>query len=275
MKQFRRIIGFILAVILCLPTCTTSISGEESTRVVHVANPIVSTQISALINTENGINTYSNNGDFDITESDGTYTLLSYNGTATDVIIPDGVNVIASEAFKNKGITSIKIPSSVIFIGNSAFADNQLSSVDIPCVQICEASAFANCKNLESVTLRAQDASSVLSEESQYFSGVFKGCPKLSHVVVDSNFDCNYFYDILGDAGSTSGGITVDFTDNAKTIQLNGLRSKYVTSINIGKNCQKIYSRNATGVYNYNENYFPALIRLFINKCGYINQRMC
>lgn len=48
--------------------------------------------------------------------------LLKYNGNASDVVIPDGVRVIADGVFAGKlGIKSVTLPKSVEYIGNSAF----------------------------------------------------------------------------------------------------------------------------------------------------------
>ena len=59
--------------------------------------------------------------------------LIGYNGTNTNVIIPDGVGLIASRAFYNKSnITSVVFPESVYFVGESAFSGCSKASITIP-----------------------------------------------------------------------------------------------------------------------------------------------
>ena len=51
-------------------------------------------------------------------------TLVKYNGSASDVVVPDGVRVIGTGAFRdNPGLTSIVIPHSVTRIEDYAFAN--------------------------------------------------------------------------------------------------------------------------------------------------------
>jgi len=50
--------------------------------------------------------------------------LLSYEGTDSDVVVPDGIIAIAARAFYNNiDITSITIPDSVFYVGEDAFKD--------------------------------------------------------------------------------------------------------------------------------------------------------
>ncbi|MBS7577968.1 MULTISPECIES: leucine-rich repeat protein [unclassified Enterococcus] len=58
--------------------------------------------------------------------------VVGYNGTATDVIIPQGITKIGNQAFYNKQLTSVSIPNSVISIGARAFGINNLTTVIIP-----------------------------------------------------------------------------------------------------------------------------------------------
>ncbi|NLG05750.1 MAG: leucine-rich repeat domain-containing protein [Clostridia bacterium] len=54
-----------------------------------------------------------------VIDKDGVLT--EYTGTATDIVIPEGVKVIAANVFKNKGITSVVFPKGLVTIGNYAF----------------------------------------------------------------------------------------------------------------------------------------------------------
>lgn len=68
----------------------------------------------------------------------GTLTITSYDTSGgLAIIIPSEINgipvtAIATDAFKNKGLTSVEIPNSVTSIGLYAFASNQLTSLVIP-----------------------------------------------------------------------------------------------------------------------------------------------
>ena len=83
----------------------------------------------------------------------GTLTITSYDTSGgLAIIIPSEINgipvtAIATDAFKNKGLTSVEIPNSVTSIGYAAFLNNQLTSVVIPnSVTSIGNSAFYNNK---------------------------------------------------------------------------------------------------------------------------------
>ncbi|MFW1378448.1 leucine-rich repeat protein, partial [Vibrio parahaemolyticus] len=52
--------------------------------------------------------------------------IIDYNGSETDVIIPDSVTTIRRDAFRRSKLTSVTIPDSVTTIGASAFSHNNL-----------------------------------------------------------------------------------------------------------------------------------------------------
>lgn len=110
--------------------------------------------------------------DFIISENG---VLKEYNGTSTNVIIPDGVKKIGESAFvHNSVIQSITVPNSVTEIGEQAFYNCALlRSVVIHSeeqVMICR-NAFRDCKNLTVLLLPEQ----VLIGES-----AFRGCDGLA-----------------------------------------------------------------------------------------------
>ena len=82
---------------------------------------------------------------------------LYLNGTlVTDLVIPDGVTSIKSDAFYGcSSLTSITIPNSVTSIGGSAFSHcSSLTSIDIPnSVTSIGSYAFSNCSSLTSIEI--------------------------------------------------------------------------------------------------------------------------
>ena len=119
-------------------------------------------------------------------------------------VIPDGVEFIAPEAFKNSAITAITLPDSVTKIEYGAFKD---------CTQLAEIKfgsgltsigneAFAGCKNLTALTIpdsvteigrnsfKACTNLTDLSIGNGIFvisSGAFRECSKLTAVVIPDN----------------------------------------------------------------------------------------
>lgn len=83
-------------------------------------------------------------------------TLLSYRGTATEVIVPDGVKIIGEEAFaEREDIVSVHLPEGLISIRQNAFGGCvQLASVSLP-DSLCSIldAAFSGCILLEEINL--------------------------------------------------------------------------------------------------------------------------
>ena len=144
------------------------------------------------------------------TISEGTVTIIDYNGSATEiaipgtidskpvktigdrafqdcyhlerVIIPDGVTSIGSLAFNScHCLKSINIPASVTSIGGSAFwMCFNLEHINIPeGVLSIGNSAFNSCTSLKSITI----PSSVTSIEN----GVFASCNSLESITIPSS----------------------------------------------------------------------------------------
>ena len=94
----------------------------------------------------------NNNPDFDISKG----VLTEYKGPGGDVVIPEGVKEIASQAFTGcKGLASVTIPESVTKISCGAFSScTGLQSVTIPegVIEI-GGYAFGGCTGLTSVTI--------------------------------------------------------------------------------------------------------------------------
>ncbi|MBP3310304.1 MAG: leucine-rich repeat protein [Ruminococcus sp.] len=68
------------------------------------------------------------NPGFDI--QDGV--LVSYNGTDSEVKVPDGITKIGNSAFYGKQVQSVSLPDTVTEIGSSAFANSALRDISLP-----------------------------------------------------------------------------------------------------------------------------------------------
>ena len=89
---------------------------------------------------------------------DSTGTLVGYNGTGGDVIVPSEVTSVAASVFAgNTSLTSITLPSSVAMIGTGVFANcTNLTTVTIQGnISSIPAQTFYNCVNLRSVYVPA------------------------------------------------------------------------------------------------------------------------
>lgn len=93
--------------------------------------------------------------DFDFDASSGT--IKKYNGTATDVVIPEKINgkivtTIGKQAFGRKGLTSVVIPEGVETIGQGAFINNLLTTIKLPStVKKIDSMAFAANAKLKEI----------------------------------------------------------------------------------------------------------------------------
>ena len=82
--------------------------------------------------------------------------LIKYHGEDDEVIVPDGVIKIGSEAFENNvNLRSIDLSESVVSIGRFAFFGcKSLVSVNLPnSLKTIEEKAFRDCTNLFDITL--------------------------------------------------------------------------------------------------------------------------
>ena len=89
-----------------------------------------------------------------------TYSVIGYNGAATDVVIPvtyrnNPVTLIRCGAFEQKGLTTILIPEGVTRVESKAFSYcPSLTSLNIPkSLTIIEESAFQRCNGLTSINV--------------------------------------------------------------------------------------------------------------------------
>ena len=141
-----------------------------------------------------------------------TQTLTAFNGSATEVSIPDGILVVGertfesyagleklslpsslisiesyafSNTFNNKSLVEVLIPENSILenIGDYAFAySRELQSIFIPDTVInIGTSAFQGCKLLETVNISENSQMGTIGEDA------FSGCESLTSIVIPKN----------------------------------------------------------------------------------------
>lgn len=121
---------------------------EKIVRIIERGNGLLLTSISI------SENPYVKSVDGILYSKDGKkllYCPLLRNGK---VVVPDGVEEIAANAFCGCRINAVEIPESVEIVGRCAFSGcGNLESVDLNNVEIVESEAFSLCGNLRSVDL--------------------------------------------------------------------------------------------------------------------------
>ena len=135
-----------------------------------------------------------------------SYTVVSYLGNDTEVVIPEMVNGIyvtriGGEAFKNdENITSVTLPDSIVSIGDKAFMScTQLESINLPegLIELGK-EAFENCYKLNSINIPSGIA--CINEKVFSYSGLesitipdsvtkisyaaFSNCASLKNVII-------------------------------------------------------------------------------------------
>lgn len=143
----------------------------------------------------------NNEDDFEIENG----VLKKYNGSATDIKIPDGVTKIADQAFlKCEFLKSVIIPAGVVKIGDQAFRFcHALKSVQIPnSVTIIGDLAFSSCHELASIEIpngtltigvsafsycSALASITIPNSVAKIDSYAFRGCKSLTSVTIPSS----------------------------------------------------------------------------------------
>lgn len=122
-------------------------------------------------------------GDFEYAvNADGTVTLVSYEGDATVVVVPDKIagktlSIIGSKAFAYEdSIVSVKLPDTVTEIGFGAFAQCwAVTSVNLPeNLQMIGDYAFSSCHDLTEINLPAS--------LRKIGKDAFSGCQKVKYL---------------------------------------------------------------------------------------------
>lgn len=130
----------------------------------------------------------------------GDGLLLQYNGTDTNVVIPDGVKYIDNAFERRSDITNISIPEGVISLYSSAFLGcRSITNIVLPStLEFIGSSAFSGCTSLTNVVLPS----------SLEYIGVesFKKCTNLKSITIPANvsgigssafLDCSELSDVV------------------------------------------------------------------------------
>lgn len=96
-------------------------------------------------------------GEYEITEVDSGAEIISYNGNASALTVPETINGltvtgIGKKAFRNSSVKSVKLPTTVKYISDSAFAEmNNLTDIDFgSSLETIGNTAFYDCVKLTS-----------------------------------------------------------------------------------------------------------------------------
>lgn len=117
-------------------------------------------------------------------ETDGFVTLadtilLSYTGTSSDIVVPEGIKHIGAKAFSGP-VTSVTLPEGLVSIGEGAFMGKKLTTVNFPSTLLrIGTDAFNNATDLTAINLPAN-----LIEVGD---SAFKGCTGVSAITLNEN----------------------------------------------------------------------------------------
>lgn len=187
----KRIFALLLAAALLLSACSKGDevspspsdepSAEPSASIEPSASP--SAELSAEPSEEPStepvtVETVEN--DSGVFEVDSTGALLSYEGDASKITVPDGVKAIGDEAFSGlKTVGTFELPDGLESIGANAFKDCAgFSRIELPesLISIGE-SAFNGCTALREIRIGAKVEAVATS--------AFSGCTELKEVTFD------------------------------------------------------------------------------------------
>lgn len=117
-------------------------------------------------------------GVFDYTITKNQITAKNYKGADTNVVVPEGVNVVETLSSNNTNITTVVLPNSLTAIGTSSLKKcTKLKELHIPqTVTTIGGYAFSDCASLQNITLP--------SNLQSLGNRVFSGCALLESIVI-------------------------------------------------------------------------------------------
>lgn len=160
--------------------------------------------------------------------------LAFYELKTSEVIIPNTVNEIGSEAFSWSDIKKVTIPETVVAIGNNAFRGTQLTDIVFPdSVQSIGNKALSACTKLQSITIGENTNLGALFEGYDYdtistdianlkiyCTGDTEKC--------DANLAAAGYTDLKSSKATTKqiNGVTYIYDKNGKLVTTSGHRSE-------------------------------------------------
>ena len=164
------------------------LSDENAAAVVTVTLPTSVQEVDAAFSNCTALQAYLLDGESDYLATTGgvLFTkdfkqLLAYPAAleAASYNVPDGVEVIADDAFANSLLKEITLPDTLTSVGEYAFADCALESITLPdTLTSLGKYAFNNVQNLRSVTIPGT--------VSEIPSFCFYGCDQLESVTIEA-----------------------------------------------------------------------------------------
>lgn len=202
----------------------------DSLNSVSLPSTLICVEPKAFVHSawvENFLSGTAGDGDFLISGN----TLVAYRGNSPEVTVPEGVYLIAGEAFKgHEEIEKLILPQSLKVIGEGAFEDcKKLSSVEFgENIEDIKDRAFAYC-NLASVTLPASLKTLGLGAFDKEISVIFKGDePEITHEISAERLS-NEAYRNPSDDGSPAGVTVLGYS--GISARLEGAARNYVLTV--------------------------------------------
>lgn len=161
------------------------------------------------------------------TADDGGHYLLGYDGTETDLILPENYKGEAYQvhayAFKNSAITSVVIPNGVTKINEAAFkACSSLKNVVIGDVTCVWQEAFRACKSLTSLTI-GEGVETI-------YQAAFCNCVSLREIHFYAK-NCTVFGELGAFADCGSDGDGIKLTIGKQVTRISGKKAFYRANI--------------------------------------------
>jgi hypothetical protein len=147
-------------------------------------------------------------------------TLLSYTGDSTDIVIPEGVEVIGEECFEYKAITSISFSSTVKEIEDYAFNNADIEILTIP--STVEDIGYNAFKNIVSIIY---EGSATYSSSNKYW-----GAKSLNSIIDGDYIYSTDYKTIFGYVGSSK---DIVIPDGIITIGKEAFKSISLSSVTI------------------------------------------